>query len=75
MLGAGEDVFAAFVDFWGGSALRVNCGSLSAWLFQKSHRARTEGWVQSARVTPQACLRHDGGGSGAAQSEIGHLLF
>ena len=35
--------------------------------------ARTEGRVQSARVTPQACLWHDGGGSGAAQSEIGHF--
>ena len=26
--------------------------------------------MRSARVTPQACLRHDGGGSGAAKLEI-----
>jgi hypothetical protein len=28
------------------------------------------GRKRSARITPKACLRHDGGGSGAAKSEI-----
>ena len=31
------------------------------------------GGKPSADVTPQASPWHDGGGSGAAQSEIGHL--
>lgn len=67
-----------FWDMFHGNMLTACMGGLSRpygllFRFKLEHRARTEGLVQSARITPQACLRHDGGSSGAAQTLFAHL--